>query len=141
MWPKIILNIGSNVAIVVKNIHIKIKKIKIKLIETEADAEDKEAIKISSSGINPLVPGNPAFAREVKKKKNENNGIVDNKPENEVIERVWYLSDNMPTKKNIAEDVNPWLIIKYIDPFIPISVNVKIPKIEKLIWAIEEKAT
>jgi len=63
-----------------------------------------------------------------------------NSPENAAIDRVWYLSDKTPIKKNKAVDVKPWLNIRYTEPFMPISVNENMPAVAKLICATELKA-
>jgi hypothetical protein len=55
-------------------------------------------IRINNSGRKPDVPGNPILAKDIINKKKENTGIELSKPENARIDRVWYLSDNTPTK-------------------------------------------
>lgn len=111
MWPNNILNIGTNVVTVVKNIPNKTNNTENVENNVLAPAPSK-LNNTSTSGKNPLVPGKPAFASETAIKKNAKIGIVASNPEKAVTARVWYLSDKTPTKKNIADDVKPWLNIR-----------------------------
>lgn len=114
------------------------KRVAIIITTTVLKFQDR-ILDIIIISLNVLMEGGAdKFRAEKINHQNVMLGIICHNPLNKDMVRVWKFKYIIFTKKNRAEEHNPWATIIVIAPFNPIEFKViNLAKI-KPIWAIEE---